>query len=281
MKKSAADLRKEVTGLDKPEDAKMKSFFEKTLNECTTLLEVHDKKVTEYQDTVQFYGELSSNDIAGFFQNWNKFVTNFRAAVKFNIALAKKREAEKKKEKEEKMKKKEEENVKKFTDTLRASRKHLPGEMLKQGEMMDKEAKGSVSAGRRRKTRTKKKPSTSVVDEILSDNIEVLSGPSADIRDDNGVVKQISKGLRSGDTFSRLRGKRMATAAAKKEATGDVTPDKAAASTRRKLRSQQSTFSRRDGNRAKKKTSAAAAAAEPSESKAAGGRTSIASINWG
>jgi len=279
MKKSASDLKKEVEALNKPEDEKMKKFFAETLEECTKLLAIHDEKVSKYQETVLFYGESSTNDIAGFFLNWNKFITNFRASIKFNIAMAKKQEAEKRKEKEEKAKKKEEESVKIFTDTLRQSRKCIPKEMLKQGEKMEAEAKSGSptgSARERRKTRArkKKKPATSVVDDIIADNMEFLDGPSADVRDDNGVVKQISKGLRSGDTFSRLRGKRMAGAAAKKESAAAAPTDSVSSSAKRQLRAQQSTFSRRKGRGASKKKTAEVKVDD-------GGRTSLASINWG
>merc|ERR1711974_62358 len=195
-------------------------------------------------------------------------------------ALKKKEEVERKKKKEADAKKKEEESVKIFSDTLRQSRKRLPKEMLKQGAAMDANAKAEGGGGRdrRKRTRARKKPATSVVEDILADNMDFLDGPSADVRDDNGVVKQISKGLRSGDTFSRLRGKRMAGAAAKKEAVGSDNPPPAAevsSSAKRQLRVQQSTFSRRKGRGAAKKKPAAA----PVEEK--NGRTSIQSINWG
>mmetsp|Transcript_60827 Transcript_60827/g.91827 ORF Transcript_60827/g.91827 Transcript_60827/m.91827 type:complete len:1172 (+) Transcript_60827:57-3572(+) len=280
MKKSAADLQKEVTALKNPEDEKMKKFFEDTLGECKALLDKHDEKIAGYQETILFYGESSTNDIAGFFLNWNKFVTSFRASVKFNVALKKKEEVERKKKKEADAKKKEEESVKIFSDTLRQSRKCIPKEMLKQGAAMDANAKAEGGGGRdrRKRTRARKKPATSVVEDILADNMDFLDGPSADVRDDNGVVKQISKGLRSGDTFSRLRGKRMAGAAAKKEAVGSDNPPPAAevsSSAKRQLRVQQSTFSRRKGRGAAKKKPAAA----PVEEK--NGRTSIQSINWG
>merc|ERR1712137_581462 len=222
MRKSAADLDKEVKALTEPNEKEMKDFFEETLVDCKQILASHEEKVIKYTDTVQFFGEQSSNDIAGFFQNWNKFVSNFRAAVKFNIALNKKREAEERKAREEREKKKEDKNLKKFADTLRASRKTGPSDLLKKGQEMEEAAnnggEGTISKrGRRGRTR-RTKPSQSVVDDIISDNIEFLDGPSADVRDDNGVVKQISRGLRSGDTFSRLRGKRMAA----KKAPGDA-----------------------------------------------------------
>merc|ERR1712137_624531 len=259
MKKSAVDLQKEVKSLEAPEDAKMKSFFEETLIDCKKVIESHEVKVTKYTETVAFFGEQSSNDIAGFFTNWNKFITAFRAAVKFNIALNKKKEAEERKAKEEREKKKEEKNLKKFADTLRASRKTGPSDLLKKGQEMEEAAnnggEGTISKrGRRGRTR-KTKPSQSVVDDIISDNIEFLDGPSADVRDDNGVVKQISRGLRSGDTFSRLRGKRTKKTDSKelKDAAEPDSPG-TSASTRRQLRSQQkSTFSRKEGKRLKKK----------------------------
>merc|ERR1712137_468993 len=254
MRKSAADLDKEVKALTEPNEKEMKDFFEETLVDCKQILASHEEKVIKYTDTVQFFGEQSSNDIAGFFQNWNKFVSNFRAAVKFNIALNKKREAEERKAREEREKKKEDKNLKKFADTLRASRKTGPSDLLKKGQEMEEAAnnggEGTISKrGRRGRTR-KTKPSQSVVDDIISDNIEFLDGPSADVRDDNGVVKQISRGLRSGDTFSRLRGKRMAA----KKAPGDAAalPSDQDPDVKRQLRSQKSTFSRRQGNRAKK-----------------------------
>lgn len=273
MKKSAGDLAKEVKSLDAPEDAKMKSFFEETLVDCEKVIATHEEKVTQYSETVAFFGEQSSNDIAGFFTNWNKFITAFRAAVKFNVALNKKQEAEERKAKEEREKKKEEKNLKKFADTLRASRKTLPSEMLKAGQQMEEDSGEDASAnkGRARRTRARKtKPTVSVVDDIISDNADFLDGPSADMRADNGVVKQISRGLRSGDTFSRLRGKRMA----KKAPGGDADPLKPtdAPDVKRQLRSQKSTFSRRQGNRAKK---------EEKKEEKPGARIALTSINWG
>ena len=279
MRKSAADLDKEVKALTEPNEKEMKDFFEETLVDCKQILASHEEKVIKYTDTVQFFGEQSSNDIAGFFQNWNKFVSNFRAAVKFNIALNKKREAEERKAREEREKKKEDKNLKKFADTLRASRKTGPSDLLKKGQEMEEAAnnggEGTISKrGRRGRTR-KTKPSQSVVDDIISDNIEFLDGPSADVRDDNGVVKQISRGLRSGDTFSRLRGKRTKKTDSKelKDAAEPDSPG-TSASTRRQLRSQQkSTFSRKEGKRLKKK--------DKKKDDDESGRVALTSIDWG
>ena len=279
MKKSAGDLEREVKSLEAPEDNKMKDFFEATLLDCKKVTAAFDIKVTSYSETVTFFGEQSSNDIAGFFQNWSKFVSSFRAAVKFNIAMAKKQEIEDRKAQEEREKKKEEENVKKFADTLRASRKKgAPLSMLEQGKAMDEaaqeeesDAAGGTAKARARRTRARKaKPTQSLVEDIISDNGEFLEGPSASMRDDNGVVKQISRGLRSGDTFTRLRGKRAAKVDPSAPVVAEPPVDTA---TRRQLRSQKSTFSRRDGSRAAKK--------EVKEEEPKGGRMALTSINWG
>merc|ERR1712137_159719 len=258
MRKSAADLDKEVKALTEPNEKEMKDFFEETLVDCKQILASHEEKVIKYTDTVQFFGEQSSNDIAGFFQNWNKFVSNFRAAVKFNIALNKKREAEERKAREEREKKKEDKNLKKFADTLRASRKTGPSDLLKKGQEVDEAANnsdGTISKRGRRSRARKTKPTISVVDDIISDNIEFLDGPSADVRDENGLVKQISRGLRSGDTFSRLRGKRTKKVGSTEILDGSGTESDSPTSslTKRQLRSQQkSTFSRKEGKRLKK-----------------------------
>lgn len=264
----------------------MKAYFQKTFDACSALLTRHDKTIEDYQKTVEYFGESSTNDIAGFFANWNKFISSFRAAVKFNVALRKKQEIEKKKEKEAKLKKKEEENVKKFTDTLRASRKCLPQEMLKQGQKLDEQAlegenaSASSSASSRRRKVRKKAPTKDIVNEIIDNNMEFIDGPSAGLCDDNGVVQQISKGIRTGDTFSRLRGKRMA-AAKKTDASSSGSSSNAApasaetsSSAKRQLRSQKSTFSRSRGSRAAKQ--------QPSSStKGSSGKNSLAGIQWG
>jgi len=288
MKKSASDLDKEVTALKNPEDAKMKKFFEDTLIDCKALTEKHDEKVNEYQEIVLYFGESSSNDIAGFFVNWNKFITSFRAAIKFNIALKKKQEKEKENQEKERERKKEEQSVRKFANTLRQSRKAGIDKMLEEGRKMDEadtnsptgelnndEESGKVIRGRRRGRKKTAKPTQSVIDDIMADNTDFLSGPSSNVKDDNGVVKQIGRGLKSGDTFSRLRGKRMAAGAKKKGGENNKTENNdgdLSNSTKRQLRSQKSTFSRRKGARAKK--------AEPKQSDD-NGRISITSINWG
>jgi len=278
MRKSAADLDKEVKALTDPSEQEMKEFFEATLVDCKEVLATHDEKIVKYSDMVQFFGEQSANDIAGFFQNWSKFVSNFRAAVKFNIALNKKREAEERKAREDREKKKADKNLKKFADTLRASRKTGPSDLLKQGQQMDEAANngegGTISKRGRRSRARKTKPTQSVVDDIISDNIEFLEGPSADVRDDNGVVQQISRGLRSGDTFSRLRGKRTKKTHVDSTELMDVEAEIGTSpSTKRQLRSQQkSTFSRKEGKRLKK---------EKKKHDDESGRVALTSIDWG
>jgi hypothetical protein len=64
-------------------------------------------------------------------------------------------------------------------------------------------------AARRAGSRTKRKAQINdVVDDIINNSDAFGSQPRANMRDDNGVVKQVVKGLRSSHTFSRLRGQR-------------------------------------------------------------------------
>merc|ERR1712130_72981 len=150
--------------------------------------------------------------------------------------------------------------------------------MGKQGQELDEAANngdGTISKRARRTRARKTKPTLSVVDDIISDNIEFLEGPSADVRDDNGVVKQISRGLRSGDTFSRLRGKRTKKVDSSEQLLQVPEAESPTSSmTKRQLRSQQkSTFSRKEGKRLKKK--------EKKKSDEEGGRVALTSIDWG
>eukprot|EP00339_Tiarina_fusa_P000530 CAMPEP_0117068868 /NCGR_PEP_ID=MMETSP0472-20121206/48273_1 /TAXON_ID=693140 ORGANISM="Tiarina fusus, Strain LIS" /NCGR_SAMPLE_ID=MMETSP0472 /ASSEMBLY_ACC=CAM_ASM_000603 /LENGTH=954 /DNA_ID=CAMNT_0004791117 /DNA_START=94 /DNA_END=2958 /DNA_ORIENTATION=- len=124
MKKSASDLRSEVKSLNQPEDEKMKEFFEATLSSCDEILAGYDKKLVEYQEIVESFGEASSKDIAAFFANWQKFLSSFHAAVKFNFAMKKKEQAKKKEEKKlASRKKKLEEKQKKLKEAKEAKNK--------------------------------------------------------------------------------------------------------------------------------------------------------------
>ena len=225
MKKSAADLQSEVSSLTNAEDEKMKAYFAETLESCNKLLGCHEEKLEQYQKIVLFFGESSSNDIAGFFGNWNKFIASFRASIKFNVGLAKKRLAEEKKKRVEKKLQKEEKQAQRFKNTLRQSGKFAP--------QLKKSPRGKPGGMR----------VSLVIDDILADNEELFQGPSEQISQKNGIVKQISHGLQKGDTFSRLRGKRMQKL--KKEPSNEnisMSP-----TTKRQLARQQSTFSKRKG----------------------------------
>lgn len=186
MKKSAGELRNEVKALNDADDAKMKQHFQNTLEECEKVLLVHEEKIEEYKKVIESFGESSSNDIAGFFINWNQFANSLRAAVKFNSAMKKKEEAKKKElEKLESRKKK-------------LKQKALELKKAKQEDAAKKEKAGASASSP--KYRTKNSLSDSQFDSVMDD----LLGEGGDVLG----VGALSAGLKSGDAFSVLRGKR-------------------------------------------------------------------------
>mmetsp|Transcript_6156 Transcript_6156/g.24826 ORF Transcript_6156/g.24826 Transcript_6156/m.24826 type:complete len:619 (-) Transcript_6156:59-1915(-) len=294
IRNSNTTLRKMVELLDQPEDEKMKAFFEKVHGECTELLESYQAKLTAYEETVQFYGEQNTNDIPAFFAAWAQFATSFRSAIKFNIAKAKKEAKLEEQAKLEKKKKKEASTIKKFTNTLRISRKNLKQE-LKKAETGDLAASPKSDARSKSRARhSQKKKVHNLVDDILSSNPTIMaSGPTATVRDDTGVIKQISKGLKSSDTFSRLRGKRMASLA-KKGGDASAAPSSQFSGSgrlatsqdiRATLKNQKSTLSRADVSkfrqfkkRTMKTRELLPPEPEPDDKHA---RPSLSSIKWG
>lgn len=145
----------------------------------------------------------------------------FQIAVKFNIAQAKKEAATKAKEEQTKQLKKEEKTLTKLADTLRGSRANVAA-IAKSVAAGDEEAlnipddhfmQGPKGRDRRAKraTQSKKTQVNDVVDDILNNSEAFKTAqPRTDMRADNGVIKQVVKGLRSSHTFSRLRGQREA-----------------------------------------------------------------------
>lgn len=274
MAKSATDLEGEVKLLTKDDETSMREFFEKTLNVCKEVLSSHETKVQKYQEDIAFFGETNTNDIPGFFNQWEKFLLSFRAAVKFNLALKKKRQGEEEKHRKEQEKQQEEQSVKKFAETLRATRAgQVPG------ETESTEKKPLTKREQRKRVVKEKKKVNNIVDDIISDNADFMEqGPSTDVRGDNGVIEQVSKGLKASDTFTRLRGKRLAAAAATKPPVAESVQDdddddlaaaasstkkvnirestggtKVSSAAKRQLVTQKSTFTRVEARRAKKK----------------------------
>lgn len=298
MRNSNTNLKKMLAVLDQPEDEKMKAFFEKVHASCNELLKGYEEKLAGYQEIVLFYGEQNTNDIPAFFQAWAQFTLSFRTAIKFNIAKAKKEAKLEEQAKLEKKKQKEQNTVKKFTNTLRISRKNLKQELKKAGQ---EEGSASPKSEARTKSRARhgqKKKVHNLVDDILSSNPTIMaSGPTATVRDDTGVIKQISKGLKSSDTFSRLRGKRMASLA-KKKGTASSSSSAVASSqysgsgklatsqdVRATLKNQKSTLSRADVSkfrqfkkRTMKTRELLPPEPEPDEKHM---RPSLSSIKWG
>ena len=302
FKKSAGDLQKEVQILSGDDDAKMRNFFDKTLSVCQEITESYDKQLLEFQSCIAYFGETSITDYVGFFQIWNTFANSFRAAIKFNIALAKKDALKKMREEKQKEKETEEKMLKKFADTLRVSRRNVENIQKAINEEGGKEGDetrvdDSLFGGRRSKPRrAPKKVVNTVVDDLIENNPTfALQGPTPDVRDDQGVVKQISKGLKNKDTFSRLRGKRVAIEGMGATSTNIVSkfespPDaKSGMKTdlrssrgseiRRQLSKQKSTLTKTDVNAFK--TKKRQLQSEEPDSNKGGARPSLSSMKWG
>lgn len=229
MNNSLKGIKNEIASLTKPEEEKLKNYFQNTLDACQGTVSSHEVKIEDYQKEVLFFGESSSNDIAGFFRNWDHFLTSFRTAVKFNVALAKKKQQEEKRIEE--LKKKE----------TRARERRATKPKIERPTSIPK------------KSPRKKREKASVVDSILDDDLgNLLEDKSkSGIRDENGVVEQVFKGLKSGDTFSRIRGKRLS----KRKPTGTGKQPKvptASTDARKTLQRQQSTLSINNRTRKKK-----------------------------
>jgi len=218
MKKSASDLRKEISTLNNPEDEKMKKYFQATLNSCDSILEAHEKKMEEYQQIVESFGEQSSNDIAGFFANWKKFISSFTSAVKYNNAVKKKQETKIKEEKKLELRKKKL-LLKAKQAKENAKQKAEASEQQKAG---DSSPKGSSPSTRKQS-----------IDMLVNDIVQ-----GDDIKVDLGVRGNLSA-LQSSDAYSRLRGQRNK----EQENTGEGTAEVVSTTARRQLKTQQSTMS--------------------------------------
>lgn len=186
MNKSAGELRNEVKSLSDPDDEKMKEYFQNTLEQCEKILKSHDEKLEEFKSIVASYGENDVNNIGEFFVNWNKFTSSLRAAIKYNHAARKKEEA----------KKKEQEKLENRKKKLKA--KALELKKAKQQEEAKKIEKGEKVSASPSSSRRNLSDSAfdSVMDDLLGDGGDVLG------------VGALSAGLKSGNAFAALRGKR-------------------------------------------------------------------------
>ena len=201
FKKVRGDLSKEVQLLKSSEEEKMKIFFDETLSSCQEILNSYDKQIIEFQNSVGYFGETSTSDFVGFFQIWKNFANSFRAAIKFNIALAKKEALKKVREEKQKEKEKEEKTLKNLQILCELVERTLWNykELLKQLRrklmiQMKQKLMISLLGGRRNKPRrTPKKVVNNVVDDILENNPSFMQGPTTDIRDEQGVVNKSQK----------------------------------------------------------------------------------------
>jgi len=216
MKSGASTMKKELESMgDHPETAKLKAFFNEHVERVTKEIEGLDLEQQRIVEEVSYFGEQSS-DIPGFFKIWIEFANAFRSAVKFNKAQAKKEAALKAKEDAKRAKEEEDKVMSKVVTTLRKSQANLQqmykGDDVKIEGFFSKKGRDSKDS-RRDSRRESRKPDDqavdSLVDDILSNNPAFTSNrPRRSMRDDNGVVKQLAKGLRDSRTFSKIREKR-------------------------------------------------------------------------
>jgi len=246
IKNNCSILSKEITSIGENADlANLKKFFVNTSDSVTTELAQNESADKLIADDVEFFGESNIQDVPGFFSAWDKFAQSFKAAVKFNHAMAKKEAALKAKEEAKKKKEDEEKVMAKVDTTLRKSRANLKSmedtkvdgffanrgrrnEPSSSSGSRDSGGKDSGSSGRRDRRGDEKKDvsSLSLVDDILSNNPSGGTRARRNQRDENGVVKQVSKGLRDSKNFSKIRESRASGAANEKDQQKDNDKDK-------------------------------------------------------
>jgi len=154
--------------------------------------------------------KLKLKMFSGFFVQWQKFANAFKASVKYNRAQIKKEQALKSKEDQKKKKEEEDKVMNKVVTTLRKSQANLKQNLDTNtpidGFFANRERRNTRGQreDRRTKEKDKDKAIDSLVDDILS-NDPAAARPRRGGRDETGVVKQLSKGLRDSRTFSKIR----------------------------------------------------------------------------
>jgi len=174
IKKGAVDLKGEMTkcssvSATNPGEGKWADALTKSDVALSAELNILDEKMKEINDIMNYFGE--TGDAAQFFAQWLKFVQLFQKTVKT---------IETKKAREEAAKKKEEEKKRKADEKA-----------LLEGFVSGIKTNGSLRG-------------------LKPEQKAMMAGLSkaAQAKEEEGLITQISTSLKSGQTFSRLRGHR-------------------------------------------------------------------------
>lgn len=174
IKKGATELKGEMTKCSgaaaaNPGEGKWAEALTKSDLALSAELNILDEKMKEINDIMSYFGE--TGDAAQFFAQWLKFVQTFQKTVKT---------IETKKAREEATKKKEEEKKRKADEKA-----------LLEGFVTGIKTNGSLRG-------------------LKPEQKAMMAGLSkaAQAKDEEGLITQISTSLKSGQTFSRLRGHR-------------------------------------------------------------------------
>lgn len=202
LKGGSNTLNKDISNIGESEAMnKLRSFFQQTSEMVAKDLARVDEQDKSISADVIFFGETNSQDIPGFFSQWDRVAQGFKAAVKYNKAQAKKEAAQKVKEETKKKKEEEEQVMSKVVNTLRKSQANL--KQMKGDDKIDGMFSGK---GRRERKSAASDDVNSLVDDILSNNSSSSSSrPRRNMREDKGVVKQLNKGMRDSRSFSKIR----------------------------------------------------------------------------
>jgi len=168
VKKGFNELKGELTKCNNEKDFKWMEALGKTEVTLQVELDGLEQRMKEINEAVAYFGET---DISAFFLNWVKFVQLFQKMVKNWETIRKREEANRKKE-EEKAKKAQEKNL------------------------IENFVSGVKMNGSLRGMKPEQKQLISQLNK------------QAQQKDDDKLLDQISVSLKSGQTFSRLRGHR-------------------------------------------------------------------------
>jgi hypothetical protein len=203
LKGNSNILSKELGAMTDPALANLKRFFMETAESVQRDLAKLDQEEKLMADELAFFGETNTGEIPQFFEQWDKLAVGLKSAVKYNHSLAKKEESLRQKEETKKKKEEEEKVMSKVVNTLRKSQANLK-------QMKEEKIDGFFSSQSRSRRESSKKSGgdeavDSLVDDILSNNPAATNRNRRSMREEKGVVKQISKGLRDSRSFSKIR----------------------------------------------------------------------------